>query len=305
MDTNHPKISVIVPVYKVEKYLPKCIDSILQQIFTDFELLLIDDGSPDNSGKICDEYAIKDSRIRVFHKKNGGVSSARNLGLDNAKGEWISFIDADDWISCDFLSFDHEEADVIQKSYQTISQSGKIIAINHLHSNIINSKKSLYKFYVNKRNNALWDKIIAKKLIGNRRFDINVKIGEDFLFFLGLIPSINTYLFSDIGYYYYLNRSNSAMSKVEENKQERASILLANLRNVEKETALKNINTLRNSIIYTTYIPQLIKFKSILKKEDVDTIKIYLKNIPWKNLIYVNLKNKIKLSILYFIHIFK
>lgn len=69
MDTNHPKISVIVPVYKVEKYLPKCIDSILQQIFTDFELLLIDDGSPDNSGKICDEYAIKDSRIRVFHKK--------------------------------------------------------------------------------------------------------------------------------------------------------------------------------------------------------------------------------------------
>lgn len=183
MDTNHPKISVIVPVYKVEKYLPKCIDSILQQIFTDFELLLIDDGSPDNSGKICDEYAIKDSRIRVFHKKNGGVSSARNLGLDNAKGEWISFIDADDWISSDFLSFDHEEADVIQKSYQTISQSGKIIAINHLHSNIINSKKSLYKFYVNKRNNALWDKIIAKKLIGNRRFDINVKIGEDFLFF--------------------------------------------------------------------------------------------------------------------------
>lgn len=302
MDTNHPKISVIVPVYKVEKYLPKCIDSILQQIFTDFELLLIDDGSPDNSGKICDEYAIKDSRIRVFHKKNGGVSSARNLGLDNAKGEWISFIDADDWISSDFLSFDHEEADVIQKSYQTISQSGKIIAINHLHSNIINSKKSLYKFYVNKRNNALWDKIIAKKLIGNRRFDINVKIGEDFLFFLGLIPSINTYLFSDIGYYYYLNRSNSAMSKVEENKQERASILLANLRNVEKETALKNINTLRNSIIYTTYIPQLIKFKSILKKEDVDTIKTYLKNIPWKNLIYVNFKNKIKLSILFFIH---
>ena len=74
---------------------------------------------------------------------------------------------------------------------------------------------------------------------------------------------------------------------------------------LEKETALKNINTLRNSIIYTTYIPQLIKFKSILKKEDVDTIKTYLKNIPWKNLIYVNFKNKIKLSILFFIHIFK
>ena len=82
----YPKISIIVPVYKVERYLPHCIDSILAQTFTDFELLLIDDGSPDNSGKICDEYAAKDTRIRVFHKDNGGVSSARNFGLDNANG---------------------------------------------------------------------------------------------------------------------------------------------------------------------------------------------------------------------------
>ena len=91
-------ISVIVPVYNVEKYLPKCIDSILAQTFTNFELLLINDGSKDSSGTICDEYAAKDSRIRVFHKENGGVSAARNLGLDNAKGEWIAFVDSDDWV---------------------------------------------------------------------------------------------------------------------------------------------------------------------------------------------------------------
>lgn len=302
MDINHPKISVIVPVYKVEKYLPKCIESILQQTFTDFELLLIDDGSPDSSGKICDEYAAKDSRIRVFHKENGGVSSARNLGLDNAKGEWISFIDADDWISNDFLSFDYKEADVIQKSYQMIRQSGEVIETYHLQSSIINDKKVLYKFYVNKRNNALWDKIIAKKLIGNRRFDINIKIGEDFLFFLGLVPSINTYLFSDKGCYYYLNRSNSAMAKVENNKRERALILMANLNNVNKEHALENIDNLRYSIIYTTYIPQLIKFKAILKKEDANTIDMYLKKIPWKNLTYINLKAKIRLSTLFLAH---
>jgi glycosyltransferase involved in cell wall biosynthesis len=90
-----PTISVIVPVYNVEQYLCKCLDSILNQIFTDFELLLIDDGSPDKSGQICDEYAHKDSRIRVFHKENGGVSSARNLGLDNANGKWVTFIDSD------------------------------------------------------------------------------------------------------------------------------------------------------------------------------------------------------------------
>lgn len=93
-----PKISVIVPVYNTEKYLHRCIDSILAQTFTDFELLLIDDGSKDSSGTICDEYAAKDARVRVFHKENGGVSSARNLGLDQAKGEWITFVDSDDWI---------------------------------------------------------------------------------------------------------------------------------------------------------------------------------------------------------------
>lgn len=96
---NNPKISVIVPVYNVEKYLRRCIDSILAQTFTDFELLLIDDGSKDSSGEICDEYAGKDERVRVFHKDNGGVSSARNLGLDNAKGEWIWFVDSDDVIN--------------------------------------------------------------------------------------------------------------------------------------------------------------------------------------------------------------
>lgn len=91
-----PKISVIVPVYNTEQYLPRCIDSILSQTFTDFELLLIDDGSKDNSGKICDEYAAKDSRIRVFHKKNGGATSARILGINNSCGEFICFVDSDD-----------------------------------------------------------------------------------------------------------------------------------------------------------------------------------------------------------------
>jgi glycosyltransferase involved in cell wall biosynthesis len=91
---NTPVVSVIVPVYKVEQYLHKCLDSIFNQTFTGFELLLINDGSPDTSGQICDEYAQKDSRVRVFHKENGGVSSVRNLGLDNAKGKWVTFIDS-------------------------------------------------------------------------------------------------------------------------------------------------------------------------------------------------------------------
>ena len=98
-----PKISVIVPVYKAEKYLNKCVDSLLAQTFTDFEVLLIDDGSPDCSGKICDEYARKDNRVKVFHNENGGVSSARQFGIDHAQGEYTIHADPDDWVEPNML----------------------------------------------------------------------------------------------------------------------------------------------------------------------------------------------------------
>lgn len=102
-----PIISVVVPVYKVEPYLARCIDSILKQTFTDFELILVNDGSPDNCGKICDEYTQKDNRIQVIHKENGGLSSARNAGIDwafaNSNSQWLTFIDSDDWIHPQYL----------------------------------------------------------------------------------------------------------------------------------------------------------------------------------------------------------
>ena len=98
-----PLISVIVPVYKTEEYLPQCIESILSQSFTDFELLLIDDGSPDRCGEICEEYAKRDPRIRVFHQRNAGVSKARNNGLENAIGQYIAFVDSDDYVLPDYL----------------------------------------------------------------------------------------------------------------------------------------------------------------------------------------------------------
>ena len=127
----NPKISVIVPVYNVEKYLRRCIDSILSQTFSDFELLLIDDGSKDKSGEICDEYAAKDARVRVFHKENGGVSSARNLGLDNAKGDWITFSDSDDELLPDAFEavcgYMHEGIDMIKTGYQILNEHNQIM----------------------------------------------------------------------------------------------------------------------------------------------------------------------------------
>ncbi|WP_373736488.1 glycosyltransferase [Bacteroides heparinolyticus] len=101
--SNIPRISVIVPVYKVEKHLSQCVESILVQTFTDFELLLIDDGSPDNCGEICEEYARKDKRIRVFHQENAGLSCARNTGLVNAYGRYVTFVDSDDYVKINYL----------------------------------------------------------------------------------------------------------------------------------------------------------------------------------------------------------
>lgn len=102
--SKKPAVSVIVPVYKVEKYLRACIDSILAQTFTDFELILVDDGSPDNCGAICDEYRSRDERIIVIHKENGGVTAARRDGVDRSRGEWVMFVDSDDKLYEDALS---------------------------------------------------------------------------------------------------------------------------------------------------------------------------------------------------------
>jgi glycosyltransferase involved in cell wall biosynthesis len=99
-----PKVSIIIPVYNVEKYLRECLDSVIAQTFTDWECILVDDGSKDTSPVICDEYAKRDNRFRVIHKGNGGASLARNIGIDNAHGDWITFVDSDDWLSEDYLA---------------------------------------------------------------------------------------------------------------------------------------------------------------------------------------------------------
>lgn len=157
------KISIIVPIYNTEKYLHRCIDSIISQSFTDWELILVDDGSTDNSPAICDEYAEKDQRIRVIHKENGGVCSARNLGIQEAKGEWLFFVDSDDLILEDSLSsvaaYMDDDIDAIQHNfhYQNGSKdtcpyidhvqdiSGREYLNKHLHASLCHHflKKSI------------------------------------------------------------------------------------------------------------------------------------------------------------------
>ena len=131
---HNPLVSIIVPVYNVEKYLCKCLNSIINQTYKDLEIILVDDGSKDTSGQICDEYASKDNRIHVIHKENGGVSSARNKGLAIATGEWVLFADSDDILPNDALSYYAEvvntyEVDMVLGSYVECNEDGKIIKV--------------------------------------------------------------------------------------------------------------------------------------------------------------------------------
>ena len=142
MNELKPKVSVIVPVYKAEAYLHRCVDSLLAQTFLDVEILLIDDGSPDRSGEICDEYAKKDKRVRVFHKENGGVSSARQCGMDNARGEYTIHADPDDWVEPTMLEelykkAKEDDADMVicdfycEEKDKTIYMPQKPSSLNH------------------------------------------------------------------------------------------------------------------------------------------------------------------------------
>ena len=203
---DSPKISVIVPVYNVEQYLPRCIDSILAQTFTDFELLLIDDGSRDNSGKICDEYAEKDSRIRVFHKENGGVSSARNVGLDNTCGEYVSFIDSDDWIGPSFLQeLITGQADLIIGGKVNVGyKTGETRYKPNLYiKNDIS--ECLQKVLLDDLFRVPWGKLYRKRIIDvhKLRFDSYMKIAEDTAFVQSFLFYCDVLQFVDSCSYFY------------------------------------------------------------------------------------------------------
>lgn len=298
MSTQSPKISIIVPVYKAEKYLPRCIDSILSQDFTDFEVLLIDDGSPDTSGKICDEYAVKDNRIRVFHKENSGVSFARNLGLDYARGEWISFIDADDFLSQGFFDIQgNEEADVIQKSYIIVQEESGKQETRNVIAGSFNNKEDFYRYFVRKRTNALWDKIIRRNLIGDTRFNVNVHIGEDFLFFLSLFKKIKHYDFNERGNYYYLIRSGSAMQKINKNHSERGKIMIENINNIRAILNDKSEEKLFYGIIYQSYINTLYSYRKVLTPDSLKIVKDYYDCMTLAKLKYVSNSLKARLFV--------
>ena len=220
-----PKVSIIVPVYNVEAYLHRCIDSILAQTFTDWELLLIDDGSPDRSGEICDEYALKDKRIRVFHKKNGGVSSARNFGLNNACGDWTTFVDSDDFLDRTSLSkmldlTNHYDSDLFCFKVRISNGLKCDTFINDLNDSDLEktaiskiSKDTMIKKILTYQTNCgPMAKLFRTEKLKKHSFDETLKIGEDLLLNLSYIcDEQKPIIYSETSVYNYFMNTQSVM----------------------------------------------------------------------------------------------
>lgn len=210
-------ISVIVPVYKVEPYIRKCIDSILAQTYTKLEIILVDDGSPDCCPVICDEYSVMDSRVKVIHKENGGLSDARNAGLSEAKGEWIAFVDSDDWIEPDMyeklLANAYEYSAEIScggVNDELIAEDG-ISILKTTMTGVVEvtccTRTEAMTRYFNTSWSA-WDKIYQKKIFDNIRFPVG-EINEDEAIVLQLLEQCNKVVYTNEVFYHYIHRPSS------------------------------------------------------------------------------------------------
>ena len=218
-----PLISIIVPIYNVEPYLQRCLDSIINQTYSNLEIILIDDGSSDKSPQICDEYASKDNRITVIHKKNGGLSDARNTGLDNCKGEFISFIDSDDWVEQSYIetllhALEQTNADISIANFIKTQFSYKYILKTYEHNfTILNSTEALAKLWNREEDSIFvtaWGKLFKKSLYTNIRFPKG-RIHEDEYTSYKLLYHSNLIVFLDVPLYIYFQRKDSIMGQVE------------------------------------------------------------------------------------------
>lgn len=217
-------ISVIVPVFNVEKYIHRCINSILKQTYQNIEIIIVDDGSKDGSGKICDEYAKKDNRVKVIHKENGGVSSARNIGLKSANGKYITFVDADDWIENNTYeemieklkinNVDIVKCGFLKDNTDKIKENNLVFGDNVKFDLKQNRAEILNLYYSGKIDPGICFSLIKKEIIDKvELFNTNLAIGEDFIFMLEIIcVSKSIYFFNKNFYHYDTNPESATLS---------------------------------------------------------------------------------------------
>lgn len=278
-------ISVVVPVYNVEKYLCKCVDSILNQTYQNLEIFLVDDGSLDNSGRICDEYAKKDNRIIAIHKSNGGLSDARNVAIEQATGKYITFIDSDDYVSLDMIEFLHQnvtkyQADISTCMYRSFCEKQAIDTVDQggFRVHVFDAEQALETMLYQKEcTTSAWGKLYLTKLFKNIRYPFG-KICEDLDTTYLLFSKAKKIVISNCKKYYYLQRADSIInSKFNEKRMDALEF-------AKKET-----------LYVQAYYPKITK--SAINREFMEAIFILcqfdFKNKKYNNY-YIKLKETIK-----------
>lgn len=288
-------ISVIVPVYNAEKTLNQCVDSILSQKYKDFELLLINDGSQDRSGEICDEYALKDNRVRVFHQTNKGVSAARNVGLNNMCGEFVTFCDSDDWVEDTWLSDyinNHIGEDILYQN--SIWHNKNIIKKRTVQiENNIDKKTAIALLYKYNTIGYIWSALFKKEIIEkyNIRFPHNYAYREDYIFVLNYCKYVSSIrILSNTNYHYYFPQTPRKYNIFSIEKfqvfYDEATLLY--------ELCGNKFNIISNLCSINIYNSINMLFMSNLPSKEKYNLYKYLHNLPFKLS-----ADKIKLKILF------
>lgn len=299
------KISIVVPIYKVELYIKKCIETLIGQTYKNIEIILVDDGSPDNCGKICDEYSKKDKRITVIHKKNGGLSDARNAGIKIATGEYIMLVDSDDYIelnSCEELEkiINKTKADIIAFKKTNKFEDGVEQRTEDTEKYKEYTNKEAYIELIYGRNFEItaWSRIYKKDILKNIPFPVGV-LSEDFAIAHKLFMASNKIVFYDKTLYNYLIRNNSIMGNISRNHA-------IDLYNITNEVYKFQKNNFKEHIlkIKTVHYNNLMKISYFLKNEkDKETNKILKEcNKVLRNVKYREVEFKTKIALFLFKH---
>ena len=298
------EVSIIVPVYQVENYIRKCIDSILAQTFTDFELILVDDGSKDKSGQICDEYAGMDQRVRVIHQENSGVAAARNHGIAYANGGYLCFVDADDWIEDGMIEqcisqMKENDADILRHGH-TMELWKDEKCVNEEKKNAPNFAKALTHDQIEKEmelfwqncSNYVWNYFFKKEVIGRIRFS-EIKISEDHIFVLKVLENCKKICFLPEDSYHYCMRMGSSANRWQEDgigcqlEMIRACHHFMDSFGIEEERKKRLLaNIILNAYSYTIYLlcfpeckwsvkEKLEKLAEVREKLEVDQYTSY------------------------------
>lgn len=251
-------ISIIIPIYNAEKYLSRCLNSIITQTYTNWEAILVDDGSPDNCGEICDEYATKDKRFKVIHQKNGGVSVARQTGLDNATGDYVIHCDPDDWMEATILEemLEHavnNNADIV--ICDMIIHKGK--CIEHCSQNLpenITSTELQNKIIEQEIHGSLCNKLIRKDCCKNYSFTPqSISFCEDELFLAKMLNKELTIKYIHRGLYHYMLHSGSVSMPTKKSVYSKLEVL-NEIEKITDKNSHNNYKTFKKSILVTAFL---------------------------------------------------